>query len=61
MLTLLSSSPFLFLKYGDRIRANSKFCQELAAKRRVQDEKEEKRRNRQERRRQRAEDPEKMV
>ncbi|KAL8634616.1 MAG: hypothetical protein Q9228_007794, partial [Teloschistes exilis] len=24
--------PFAFIKYGDRIRANSKFCQELRAK-----------------------------
>ncbi|KAL8841268.1 MAG: hypothetical protein Q9176_003361 [Flavoplaca citrina] len=33
--------PFAFIKYGDRIRANSKFCQELREKkRRMQEEKE---------------------
>lgn len=33
--------PFAFIKYGDRIRANSKFCQELREKkRRMQAEKE---------------------
>ena len=40
--------PFLFLRYGHRIRAKSKFCQELAEKRRVQEDKEEKRKKRQE-------------
>ena len=28
----LSLMPFVFIKYGHRIRANSKFCQELKAK-----------------------------
>ena len=28
----LSVMPFIFIKYGHRIRANSKFCQELKAK-----------------------------
>ena len=28
----LTIIPFAFIKYGDRIRANSKFCQELKAK-----------------------------
>ena len=34
--------PFAFIKYGDRIRANSTFCQELREKKRVlaQEEKE---------------------
>lgn len=40
--------PFIFLRYGDRIRARSKFCQELAEKRRIQEEKEERRRRRRE-------------
>ncbi|KAL9053632.1 MAG: hypothetical protein Q9162_004660 [Coniocarpon cinnabarinum] len=54
--------PFLFLKYGDRIRSKSKFCQELAEKRRVQQEKDEKRRLRQQRRRVReSQDAEKLV
>lgn len=29
--------PFMFLKYGDKIRANSKFCRELAAKKMEQE------------------------
>ena len=29
----MSIIPFAFLKYGDRIRANSRFCQELKRKR----------------------------
>lgn len=56
--------PFLFVRYGDRIRARSKFCQELAEKRRLMDEKDEKRRNRQARRRARearSQSPEQMV
>ena len=44
--------PFLFLRYGDRIRAKSKFCQELAEKRRIEEEREARRRRRKERRRQ---------
>lgn len=36
---LLGLVPFLFIKYGDKIRANSKFCQELAEqKRRLEEE-----------------------
>lgn len=31
--------PFAFIKYGDRIRANSKFCQYLAETKRVEAEK----------------------
>ncbi|KAL8657471.1 MAG: hypothetical protein Q9226_001881 [Calogaya cf. arnoldii] len=30
--------PFAFIKYGDRIRANSKFCQELREKKRLLEE-----------------------
>ena len=35
--------PYAFIKYGDRIRANSKFCQELAEIRRKREEAEAKR------------------
>lgn len=35
--------PYAFIKYGDRIRANSKFCQELAAIRQKREEAEAKR------------------
>lgn len=35
--------PYTFIKYGDRIRANSKFCQELAEIRRKREEMEAKR------------------
>ncbi|KAL8671934.1 MAG: hypothetical protein Q9168_003590 [Polycauliona sp. 1 TL-2023] len=38
--------PFAFIKYGDRIRANSKFCQELREKKRIaQEEKTERERS----------------
>lgn len=30
--------PFAFIKYGDRIRANSKFCQELKERKRQDEE-----------------------
>ena len=56
--------PFVFLRYGHKIRAKSKFCQELAEKRRIQDEREERRRRRQTRQREREQqddDVEKMV
>lgn len=33
--------PFAFIKYGDRIRANSSFCQELQERKRVFDEQQE--------------------
>ena len=33
--------PFAFIKYGDRIRANSRFCQELHARKIAQEEKRE--------------------
>ena len=36
--------PFAFIKYGDRIRGNSKFCQELKAKK-AQAEKERRRKD----------------
>lgn len=29
---LMSAIPFVFIKFGDRIRANSKFCRELKQK-----------------------------
>ena len=32
MSLLMSLIPFIFIKYGDRVRANSKFCQELKQK-----------------------------
>lgn len=38
---LLGVIPFMFLKFGPRIRANSKFCQELAAKKAEKERKEE--------------------
>lgn len=34
----MSIIPFAFIKYGDRIRANSKFCQELRERKRVYEE-----------------------
>jgi hypothetical protein len=33
---LLGVIPFMFLRYGAAIRRSSKFCQELAAKKRAQ-------------------------
>lgn len=33
--------PFMFLRYGDKIRANSKFCRELARKKEEQELKDE--------------------
>lgn len=38
--------PFVFIKYGDKIRANSKFCQELKLQKEERAEKEEFRKNR---------------
>jgi len=36
---VLGLVPFAFLRYGDKIRANSKFCQQLAVeKRRIEEE-----------------------
>ena len=49
----MSVIPFVFIKYGDRIRANSKFCQELKDLEAKAKENEE----RNERRRQKLEDP----
>lgn len=47
--------PFLFIRYGDKIRANSKFCQELAEqKRRLQEEDEARKRRREARERKAA-------
>ncbi|KAL8946049.1 MAG: hypothetical protein Q9222_007500 [Ikaeria aurantiellina] len=37
--------PFAFIKYGDRIRANSKFCQELRAKKKQDEEEREREHN----------------
>ena len=34
--------PYVFIRYGDKIRANSSFCQELALKKRGQNEVERK-------------------
>lgn len=37
----MSIIPFAFIKYGDRIRANSKFCQELREKKKEYEEEQE--------------------
>ena len=37
----MSIIPFAFIKYGDRIRANSKFCQYLAERKKTMDDQEE--------------------
>ena len=34
----MSIVPFVFIKYGDRIRANSKFCQDLMERKRLRKE-----------------------
>ena len=38
--------PFVFIKFGDRIRANSRFCQELIRLEKEEQEREEKTRTR---------------
>ncbi|MCJ1358999.1 MAG: hypothetical protein MMC33_008999 [Icmadophila ericetorum] len=40
---LMCVIPFVFIKYGDRIRARSKFCQYLAEKNKAEEEEERKR------------------
>ena len=56
---LMSIIPFVFIKYGQKIRDNSAFCQDLK-KKKAEDE--EKQQQRWERQRQRASvDPEKAV
>lgn len=41
--------PFLFVKYGDKIRSKSEFCQELIRKKAENEEKQERRWERQRR------------
>ena len=53
--------PFLFLKYGDRIRANSKWCQELKKQKAEVEEKQQRIEDRQERSERALEDPEKQA
>ncbi len=56
---LMSIIPFVFIKYGQRIRDNSAFCQQLKRKKAEDEEKQQQRWDRQ---RQRASvDPEKAV
>lgn len=40
--------PFIFIRYGDKIRANSKFCQELKQQKVEREEKQEERHRREE-------------
>lgn len=47
--------PFAFLRYGDKIRENSKFCQELAEEKRKLAEEEERKRVKDGRRARKAE------
>ena len=51
---VLGLVPFAFLRFGDKIRANSKFCQQLAAERQKIDEEERARGRRKETRERRA-------
>lgn len=52
--------PFVFIKYGEKIRANSKFCQELK-KRKEEDEEKQRRRWERQQSQQGAEEAEKAV
>lgn len=38
--------PFVFIRYGDKIRDNSKFCAEIKEQKKVKEEKAEERRKR---------------
>ena len=64
LLALLSALmcliPFVFIKYGQRIRDNSEFCQELK-KKKAEDEEKQRRRWERQRSRQEALEPEKAV
>jgi len=51
---VLGLVPFAFLRYGDKIRANSKFCQQLAEEKRRIEEEERARGRRKEARERRA-------
>lgn len=57
----LCAIPFVFIKYGDRIRANSKFCQELKRKKAEREEKDRRQQERQDRRLQSPRDIEKQL
>ena len=41
---LMALIPFVFIRFGDRIRANSKFCQELKQQKREKEAEESRRR-----------------
>ncbi|GAB7341845.1 hypothetical protein MBLNU457_g0165t1 [Dothideomycetes sp. NU457] len=61
---VMCAIPFVFIRYGDRIRANSKFCQELRAKKEEMEEsrkRNEARVERQERRKMELKEAEQMV
>ncbi|EMC92190.1 hypothetical protein BAUCODRAFT_77741 [Baudoinia panamericana UAMH 10762] len=58
---LMSLIPFVFIRFGDRIRANSKFCQELKRKKEASEAETARRRESQAAVRQPVEDPEKQV
>lgn len=57
---LMCLIPFVFIKYGEKIRANSKFCQELKQRKEEDDEKQRRRWERQ-RSREVVDTPEKAV
>ena len=57
---LMCLIPFVFIKYGAKIRENSKFCQELKRKK-ADDEEKQRRRWERQRSRQALQDPEKAV
>lgn len=58
---LMCFIPFVFIKYGDRIRANSKFCQELKKQKEEREETDRRRRERERSTSQVLEDPEKRA
>ena len=58
---LMCLIPFVFIKYGHKIRENSAFCQELKKKKADTEEKQRRLWERQRRELQVAEDPEKVV
>ena len=54
---VMSIIPFIFIKYGSKIRAHSKFCQEIQQKKAEDEEKQRSQWERQQRSRQASQDP----